>query len=292
VTAIAASAPFPVVFGSLTIVDLLLLLAPVIVVPLGLRLAPLSGPYAKRLLVIARYAQPLGALSLVAAFLAPVGPGGLLAAPWLAVSGIAGLSGLAELIESRSLRPAHLIPAASLGFLTVGAAWVVALRAGIGLGYGPTVVELTAVHFHYAGFGATMLSALAMARLGSGSARPAWLASFAGLLVMLGTLITAAGFATGLLVLTLIGPVPLATGVLTTAGLMAFVIAPRLAPAPRWLLTLSAAGVVIPMLLGVDYAASRLLPIPALDLRAMALVHGDLNAIVFVLIGFIGWTLA
>jgi hypothetical protein len=46
------------------------------------------------------------------------------------------------------------------------------------------------------------------------------------------------------------------------------------------------------MLLGVDYAAARVFPIPALDLKAMALIHGDLNALVFVLIGFVGWTLA
>jgi len=57
-------------------------------------------------------------------------------------------------------------------------------------------------------------------------------------------------------------------------------------------LTISAAGVVIPMLLGVDYAAGRVLPIPALDLRTMALVHGDLNALVFALLGFVGWMLA
>jgi hypothetical protein len=64
-----------------------------------------------------------------------------------------------------------------------------------------------------------------------------------------------------------------------------------LSQAARWLLTVSAAGVVLPMLLGVDYAAARVFSIPALDLRSMALIHGDLNALVFVLIGFVGWTL-
>jgi hypothetical protein len=46
------------------------------------------------------------------------------------------------------------------------------------------------------------------------------------------------------------------------------------------------------MFLGVDYAAARVLPIPALDLPTMALVHGDLNALVFALLGFVGWLLA
>jgi len=31
--------------------------------------------------------------------------------------------------------------------------------------------------------------------------------------------------------------------------------------------------------------------VPALDLRAMALIHGDLNALVFSLCGLLGWTL-
>jgi hypothetical protein len=70
------------------------------------------------------------------------------------------------------------------------------------------------------------------------------------------------------------------------------VVAPRLRSRARWLLTLSAAGVVIPMFLGVDYAAARVFPIPALDLQTMALIHGDLNALVFALLGFVGWSLA
>jgi hypothetical protein len=45
------------------------------------------------------------------------------------------------------------------------------------------------------------------------------------------------------------------------------------------------------MLLAVDYAIGRLFPVPALDLRAMALIHGDLNALVFSLCGLLGWTL-
>ena len=81
-------------------------------------------------------------------------------------------------------------------------------------------------------------------------------------------------------------------GVLTTAGLTAFVVAPSVSsPIARWLLIASAAAVVVPMLLGVDYAAARVLPVPSLDLRAMAIVHGDLNAIVYALVGLAGWAL-
>ena len=278
----------------MTLVDLLFLLAPPVVVPLGLRLTPLTGRFAIRLLKIARLAQPFGAVGALASFLIPVGwVSGLVAMAWLAACGLAGLAGLSELLEARSIHPIHLVPAAPVGFLTFGAGWLVVYRAGIDLGFGPTVAGLTAVHFHYAGFSATLMSALALSFLHAAASGRTRVAEVAGVLVVLGTPITAAGFATGLLLLTVIGPILLAFGVLATAALTAFVVAPRMRSQPaRWLLTISAAGVVVPMLLGVDHAAAPVFPIPALDLKAMALIHGDLNALVFVLIGFVGWMLA
>ncbi len=275
------------------LVDLLLLLAPVVVVPLGFRLAPLTRQHAVFVLRIARYAQPVGAMGAVASFLVPIGSAaGLLAALWLAVCTIASMAGLVEIMETRSLHPIHLLPAAALGILSVAGAWLVAFRGGINLGYSPTITELTAVHFHYAGFAAVMMSALVLKALTGASVTKRRVAAGAGLLVLIGTPITATGVATGTAALTVIGPVVLATGILTMSALTAFVVAPRLRSRARWLLTLSAAGVVIPMFLGVDYAAARVFPIPALDLQTMALVHGDLNALVFALLGFVGWMLA
>ena len=279
-------------FGPFSLIDLLLLLAPAIVVPLGFRLAPLTRPPALTVLRIARFAQPIGALGAVGSFLVPIGwTAGLLAAVWLLVCLVASLAGLVELIEARSLRPIHLLPAAALGVLSVAAAWLVAYRWGINLGYSPTITELTAVHFHYAGFAAVMMSALVLKALDALSFRTRRVAAGAGLFVVFGTPITATGVATGTAALTVIGPVVLATGILTMSALTGFVVAPRVRLRARWPLTLSAAGVVIPMFLGVDYAAARVLPIPALDLQTMALVHGDLNALVFALLGFVGWLL-
>ena len=286
--------PFPILVGPLSLVDLLLLLAPIAVVPLGLRLVPVSGTQAKRLLRAARMLQPAGAVAAILSFVPHTGmPAAVVALGWLAVCAIAGLAGLVELIESRSLRPAHLLPAAALGFLTVAGAWFVAYRAGISLGYSTPIVELTAVHFHYAGFAATLMSALTFAALRERSPAVHLSSAAAGLLVVAGTPLTATGIATGTAALTVIGPVLLATGILTTAALTLLFIAPaRRARAGRWLLTISAVVVVVPMLLGVDYAAARVLPIPALDLRTMAIVHGDLNAVFYVLFGLAGWSIA
>ena len=69
----AEAAPWPILIGQLTLVDLLLLLAPVLIVPLGLRLVPLRGRWATRMLRLARLVQPAGAVAAVVAFMVPQG---------------------------------------------------------------------------------------------------------------------------------------------------------------------------------------------------------------------------
>jgi len=288
------SAVFPPLVASLTLVDLLLLLAPALIVPLGLRLLPFQGPRARQLLRAARILQPIGAAMAIVSFLfAPGALAGAIALGWLISCGVTSLAGLIELIERRSLRPMQLVPAAAVAYLSVGAGWLVVSRAGIRpLGFSQEIVELTGVHFHYAGFAATLMAALAVVALRD-RGRLATLSSTAALLVVAGVPITAAGITTGSGLLTVLGPVLLAAGVLGIAGLTALAIAPRIESViGRWLLWLSAAGVVVPMLLAVDYAIGRVFPVPALDMRAMALIHGDLNALAFSLAGLLGWTIA
>jgi hypothetical protein len=286
------SGVFPALIWHLTLVDLLLVLATVVIVPLGLRLLPFAGPRSRQVLCVARLVQPFGAAAAVMSFLfAPGWTAGVVALGWLITCAIASLAGLIELIERRSIRPVHLVPAAAVAYLSVGAAWLVLSRAGLRPeGFSREIVELTGVHFHYAGFAATLMAALTIGAVRD-RGRLAALASAAAMLVVIGVPITAAGIATGSGLLTVVGPVFLAIGVLSIAGFTALAIAPRVeSAAARWLLWVSAAGVVVPMLLGVDYAVSRVFPVPALDLRAMALIHGDLNALVFSLGGLLGWT--
>jgi YndJ-like protein len=302
------SGVFPALIWHLTLVDLLLLFATLVIVPLGLRLLPFSGPRARRVLCVARIVQPFGAVAAVVAFvISPGWTAGAVALGWLITCGVASLAGLMELIDRRSLRPAHLVPAAAVAYLSVGAGWLVLSRAGLQPeGFSHEIVELTGVHFHYAGFAATLMGALTMGAVRD-RGRLSTFASGAAMLIVVGVPITAAGIATGSGLLTVAGPVLLGTGVLSIAGIIGLTIAPRVEseislprlrgragwgrfPLARWLLWLSSAGVVVPMLLAVDYALGRVFPIPALDLRAMALIHGDLNALVFSLGGLLGWT--
>src|SRR5256714_6861128 len=157
------SAVYPPLVGNLTLVDLLLWLAPVLIVPLGIRLLPFQGPRARQLLGAARLLQPIGAATAIVSFLfAPGALAGAIALGWLISCGVTSLAGLVEVIERRSLRPMQLVPAAAVAYLSVGAAWLVVSRAGIRpLGFSPAIVELTGGHFHHAGLAATPLAALA-----------------------------------------------------------------------------------------------------------------------------------
>lgn len=286
------AAPFPAVIGQLTLVDLLLLLAPIVIVPLGFRLVPLSGRRATRVLRFARRLQPLGALAAIVAFLLTPGwTAGLVALAWLGVCAVASLAGLMELVERRSLWPRQLVPAAALGYLSVGAGWLAISRAGLRpLGFTPAIVELTGVHFHYAGFGATLIAGLTLMALHQ-RPRAGRLTASSALLVAAGTPITAVAITTGSAPLTILGPVALTSGILATAGLIWFCLIPMVGSAAgRWLLRISTLSVVAPMGLAVDYAAGRVFGLPALDLQGMAALHGTLNALGFTLAGLLGWT--
>ena len=83
------SAIYPPLVGNLTLVDLLLLLAPVLIVPLGLRLLPFQDPRARQLLGAARLLQPIGAATAIVSFLfAPGVVAGAIALGWLISCGV------------------------------------------------------------------------------------------------------------------------------------------------------------------------------------------------------------
>jgi len=78
------SGVFPVLVWHLTLVDLLLLLAPLVIVPLGLRLVPFAGPCSRQVLCVARLVQPFGAIAAVISFfITPGWTSGAIALGWL-----------------------------------------------------------------------------------------------------------------------------------------------------------------------------------------------------------------
>jgi hypothetical protein len=100
----------------------------------------------------------------------------------------------------------------------------------------------------------------------------------------------AAGFTTRWWPFQIGGAVLLSVGLWTVAGLTLALVTPlttdRTAAA---LLTVSALAVAGPMVLAVFWATARYADVPALDIPAMARIHGTLNAFGFSLAGLLGW---
>jgi hypothetical protein len=279
----------------LTLIDLLFLLAPLVIVPLGLRLVDFDEGLPSSLLGLAILVQPVGAVLTVLAFLLPTGiAAGVVAGFWLLTCGVAALGALAHLIAGRSLRPTRLVPAAAVGFMAFGAVWLVLSRAGIRpLGLDRQIVELTAVHFHFTAFAATLLAALVLIRLRD--ERGVWhnVALTSAILLVLGSPVLAAGWGTPIHVLQVQGAILIATGVIGTATIMFFRSNSLTAPgSARGLLRLAAVMPLLPMVLAVEYSTGRTFGFPTLDIQTMALVHGNLNALGFVFLGLVAWTVS
>ena len=85
---------------------------------------------------------------------------GVLALPGLAVAVATAVPAALGWLGRPSFRPGALARLAGPLYLTVGATWLVASRLGLRpVGIGEPIVELTAVHFHFAGFVAALLAA-------------------------------------------------------------------------------------------------------------------------------------
>ncbi|HEY7066132.1 MAG TPA: YndJ family transporter [Chloroflexota bacterium] len=274
----------------------LLLFAVLVLVPLGLPLAATPTRDGRHCWAYraAVYAQPLCALLVLMSFVLPAGPiAALLALPWLGITGLLALFGLWRL-RSRGLNcAAELCLDAGLVYLPIGGAWLVLARLGARpLAFADVIVLLTAVHFHYAGFLAPLLAALAGRALPADRriARLAYRVVAAGIVV--GPPLLAAGFTLSP-ALRLLAALVLAASVLGLAALTLVAVAPAVRPhVARWLLTVSALAVLVPMLFVAVYAVGEYAGAPAVTIPQMAQVHGWLNALGFALCGLLAWTLA
>jgi YndJ-like protein len=278
----------------LTLIDLLFVLAPLVIAPLGLRLIAFGQGPASRLLEAAVRIQPIGAALATVSFLLPIGrTAAILASGWLLVCAIAALGALADLIDGRSLHPVRLAPVAAVAFMAFGAVWPVLSRGGIApLGLSPIVVELTAVHFHFTGFAATLMAALVLTRLRRERGPSRQIALAASLLMIAGSPVIAAGWGTPFHVLQVAGAILVAAGVIATASILFFRSASLVDSTPAGImLRVSALTPLVPMVLAVEYSAGRVFGFPTLDIHTMALIHGDLNALGFSLLGLVSWSL-
>jgi hypothetical protein len=276
-------------------IDVLLALGILLVVPMGLSMITWTDPQAERLRTLAYRAIPfaavLGALSVVprnAAY--QQSAGGILSGLWLAVCLLIGISAIAEISKARPGRLEGYLPISACLFLVVGAVWLVLWRADVRPNDLPIeIVQLTAVHFHFAGFAGPILAAQAARWLRALPGRWDALAAYAGLGVVLAMILVAAGIV-GSPLLEVEGSILMALSLIAIAA-GTTLIAWRLPLGARVLLITSSAAVWIAMVLAVQYAVGQYLVVGGLSVRDMARTHGVLN-VVFTVFGLAGWKLA
>src|SRR5690348_896386 len=134
-----------------------------VIVPLGLSLAPGEQTTGLGLYRIAVFLQPVAAvIAITSFFFAKGAASAALAAVWFVFTAIVALFGLTRLV-SRGLYP---LPETSVDagflYLPVGGAWLIVYRLGVQpLDYGETIILLTVVHFHFAGFAAPIVAGMA-----------------------------------------------------------------------------------------------------------------------------------
>src|SRR5215467_13234488 len=275
---------------SLSIFDLLFLLAPWVIVPLTLSLVPASsGSRIKKVVpnAILYFLLP-GAILTTFSFRISAGriAGAAATGPWLLVAAVLALDGLARLIRTRLKSFQEFCFAFGEGYMLVGALWLLASRLGLQpVGFREPIVLLTAVHFHYAGLMAAVLAGLAA----STTRTPLFLRvalscavlgpGLLGLAFLVGPELKLA--AVGLMV---IGECGIAVGTFRIGLAEAKGIGGRF-------LIIGSACVLLGMVLAAIWAVGEY-PLHAfVNLEQMARYHGVLNSVGFGLCSLVGWTL-
>jgi len=256
--------------------------------PLGLRIAASEGGLPDGPVVRWLVAASGGLAAISFAFAR--GPIALaMSIPWISVVAVVATAALSRvLVAVRRRRWSGLLGpigiGAALSFLSVGCAWLVFDRVGLHpFGYSPTIVLLTATHFHVAGFLLTLAGVLAASR----GRRET---GFATALLVVGMPMTAAGFLgsaivgwVGSIVVAIAG-VAIGWAILREAG-------SGRGPATRRPLRLAGATLFVTMPLAAAYSTGTTFDIPTIDIPAMAAIHGGLNVIGFAIPAMVGWTL-
>jgi len=280
-------------------IELLFLLGPLVIVPLGMELGR-GMDRGGWLEEISRRLQPVGAGLAVVAMWLPLGRrAGLFALGWMLICVLVAGGGFAGLVRApwtdagggaratQSVRATRVVMAIARMDLAVGGAWLVASRLGMRpMGIQEPIGLLTAVHFHFAGFATAMIAAATLQFSERRGEQP-WLRRL--VLVVVGLpIVVAAGF--------VISPVlKMGAAILFSASVAGLAVAVRACgrkaedPTARILLQVAAGAIFAGMVLSgayaiADYAGSDVLIIPQ-----MARTHGILNAVGFCLAGLLGW---
>ena len=274
------------------LINKILLSGVLVIVPLALSLAPIEQSEENSLLYRgAILAQPIGALAAAISFLLYSGPpAAILSGSWLLITLVIAAFGLRRLAGRGAELSREMFVDAGMLYLPVGGVWLVISRLGIQpLGFGETIVLLTAMHFHFAGFAAPILAGLA------GRALPDTLTrvfALAGGCIVGSIPLVAAGI-TFSPVLALVGALIISLGLILLAVLvLGWILRTVDSFAAQTLLVVSSLSSVCAMVLACLYAYSIVAKTVIVDIPQMAMTHGILNSFGFALCGLLGWSIA
>jgi len=280
-------------FHEFALAESLFLLSPLVLVPLGLPMSrvPHRAGLRPRLFSAVLVLHGLGALGLIAAFAGAGLPWQLrvaLGVPYLLFSGAAALHGLVRLAGRSELLHEEVAIDFALLCLPVGAVWMLTYLADASLaGFRGLWVLLTAIHFHFAGFGLLLIVGALGRRLWASrhSTPRAWrLHPFLAWGLMASLPLLAAGIA-GSRVIEVLG---VACYVALLPALAVLLIRSALAPGPHGLARGLLVGAGIALLASTTLAALWGLFRPSLvPLPTMVRFHGSLNAVGFVGLGLL-----
>ena len=272
-----------------------LILAPLVIVPLALSMVatPLRWGGVSKWYWLPAIIHPVAvALALVALTLPQGNFAAVLAIPYLFETVTLSLFGFSRL-AIRGFKPIEELCVDIGGFfyLMVAGAWWLATCAGWSLGYSPLIVELTAVHFHFAGFAVAIITGF----MGRSIPRSAHFVRFCYQIVALTAVICPIFVGFGIAFSPILEVTAVTIFVLSMIVLgiiLAFYIAPKQQNhISALLLTISGLALLMPMVLALLYGIGEVRGVDNIDLRIMAYAHGLLNAFGFALCGLLGWRL-
>jgi YndJ-like protein len=277
-------------------IEVLFLLAPLVHVPLGLRVvrklqAEFSpfGRLANRLL-------PIGAIAAAVSFWPHTGlSAGFLASGWFFVCSLFAAEGILLFFRGGYRSAESICISVGLAYLAVGGVWLVLSRSGVTpMHFAEPIILLTAVHFHFTGFALPVVTAATGRALANRASRgvAASLFPYVAVGIVSGPAILAGGFVFGYPLWKLLAALFLATICIVLAAQL-FSVVPRIEPrSAQVLLCVSAASLIIGMVLAGAYVVGDFTQRFWLLIPRMARLHGTTNALGFAFCGLLGWAIA
>jgi hypothetical protein len=280
-------------------IEKILCFATLVIVPLGFAVAdtPTRSGRSPRLYQLLVFTQPFASLCSVVSLSVRAGTlAGVLALPWLLLTSTSGLFGAWRLLPRPTAVAEEISFDAGFLFLLVGGAWFTAARFGWDtFGFGSLIATLTAVHFHYAGFAATIIAGITGRRVYRIERKPMTY-RLAVIFILAGVPMVAAGIICGQK--GYFFPSFGATLALTVGiWLLAWITCTQVVPATkeavvRMLLITSSVASALAMALACFYSGGATLKTELLTIPTMTRTHGLLQAFGFTTCGLIAWALA